>query len=36
MTISDISVLSFFKSLLDPFVILSTLYLLTLMQSEPF
>jgi putative colanic acid biosynthesis UDP-glucose lipid carrier transferase len=36
MTISDISVLSFFKSLLDPFVILCTLYLLTLIQSEPF
>jgi putative colanic acid biosysnthesis UDP-glucose lipid carrier transferase len=36
MTVSDIPVLSFFKRVLDPFVILSTLYLLTLMQNEKF
>lgn len=36
MTFSDIPVLSFFKRLLDPLVILSTLYLLTLTQNETF
>ncbi|HCE07544.1 MAG TPA: undecaprenyl-phosphate glucose phosphotransferase, partial [Oxalobacteraceae bacterium] len=33
---NDIPVLSFFKRLLDPLVILSTLYLLTLALNEPF
>ena len=36
MTVSDIPVLSFFKRLLNPVVMLSTLYLLTLMQNERF
>ncbi|MEO6353640.1 MAG: undecaprenyl-phosphate glucose phosphotransferase [Burkholderiaceae bacterium] len=36
MTFSDIPVLSFFKRLLDPLVILSTLYFLTLIQNEAF
>lgn len=35
-TVSDIPVLSFIKRLLDPLVILSTLYLLTLTQNEQF
>ena len=36
MTVSDIPVLSFFKRLLNPFVMLGTLYLLTLIHNEKF
>lgn len=36
MTVSDLPVLSFFKRVLNPLVILSTLFLLTLAQNEKF
>ncbi|NMM39113.1 MAG: undecaprenyl-phosphate glucose phosphotransferase [Glaciimonas sp.] len=36
MTVNDIPVLSFFKRVLDPLVILSTLYLLTVAQNKQF
>lgn len=36
MTVSDLPVLSFFKRVLNPIVILSTLFLLTLAQNEKF
>lgn len=36
MTVNDIPLVAFFKQLLDPLIILGTLYVFTLLFGEPF